>query len=161
MGYEMNSKLIKHRSRTGAFFVFVLSLFVLGGCNGPFILLPGGQLDGTLEPTPKSWDFVGAYGTFQLETQPRDPYSVNIAYTVIDGQMYINAGDSETQWVKNIAADSNVRVRLDQKLYDVRAERVTDRATLQAFSKAWTEQSIFRRDPMELEKVWIYRLVAR
>ena len=157
----MNSKLIKRRSGIGTVFLMVLSLLVLGGCNGPFVLLPGGQLDGTLEPPPKNWNFAGAYGTFQLETQPRDPYSVNIVYTVVDGQMYINAGDSETQWVKNISADSNVRVRLDHKLYDARAERVTDRATLQAFSKAWTEQSIFRRDPMELEKVWIYRLVAR
>jgi hypothetical protein len=131
------------------------------GCNGPFGLLPGGRLDGASSPPPDDWAFAGDSGTAQLETRPDDPYSVNIAYTVMGGRLYINAGDTETRWVKNIAADARVRLRLDGTLYALRAERVSDAAVVEAFGRAWTDQSIFRRDPSKLEVVWIYRLAPR
>lgn len=131
------------------------------GCNGPFVLLPGGKLDGSPLPTPANWAFAGDYGTVQLETHPEDPYSVNVAYTVLNGQIYINAGDTETQWVQHMRANPLVRLRLEGSLYDLRADRVTDAAKIVEFGKAWTDQSMFRRDPTELDEVWLYRLVAR
>jgi hypothetical protein len=131
------------------------------GCNGPMGLLPGGSLDGDAEPAPADWSFAGDYGTVQLETLPEDPYSVNIAYTVVDGRLYINAGDTETQWVKNMSANPLVRLRMDGLLYDLRAERVTDAVAIDAFGDAWTSQSMFRRDPRKLDEVWIYQLVSR
>jgi hypothetical protein len=138
-----------------------LLLVLAAGCNGPFVVLPGGRLDGNVEPSPIDWSFAGEYGTIQLETRPEDPYSVNIAFTVIEGRLYINAGDTETQWVKNMAESPLVRLRMGEALYDLRAERVTDRAEIAEFGKAWTSQSVFRRDPSELDEVWIYRLVSR
>ena len=142
-------------------FLTVLSILSVFGCNGPFALLPGGRLDGGVEPAPADWAFAGDYGTIQLETQPDEPYSVNIAYTVIEGRVYINAGDTETQWVKNLGANPLVRMRMDGALYELRAERVSDSAEITAFGKAWTDQSMFRRDPTQLDRVWIYRLVSR
>ena len=100
-------------------------------------------------------------GTMQLETRPEDPYSVNIAYTVLNGTLYANAGDTETQWAKNMTADPRVRLRIEGALYELRAERVTEASEIAAFAEAWTDQSIFRRDPTGLEQVWLYRLVAR
>ena len=131
------------------------------GCNGPFVVIPGGRLDGDAKPVPSDWSFAGDYGTIQLETSSEDPYSVNIAYTVIAGRIYINAGDTETQWVKNIATNPQVRMRMDGALYQLRAERVSDAVEIAAFGKAWTDQSTFRRDPTTLDEVWIYRLVSR
>ena len=141
-------------------FVWLL-VVATAGCNGPILLLPGGQLNGDVMPARSDWAFAGETGTVQLETRPEDPYSVNVAFTVIDGQLYINAGGTETQWVKNIGANPLVRLRMDGVLYDQRAERVTDSAEIAAFGAAWTSQSMFRRDPTELDEVWLYRLVPR
>lgn len=140
-------------------FLFVILLSV--GCNGPFFYFSGGELSGTGRPAPQDWSFAGDSGLAQLETSPDDPYSVNIAYTVIDGQLYINAGDTETQWVKNMTANPLVRLRLDDVLYDARAKRVTNPSAIAVFGKAWTSQSIFRRDPTQFDEVWIYRLIPR
>ncbi len=131
----------------------LLLVIATSGCNGPFMLLPGGGLEGAVKPSPSDWSFVGEYETAQLETQPEDPYSVNIAVTVIEGNLYINAGDTETEWVKNIAANSLVRLRLDDVLYESRAERVTSADTIATFGKVWTSQSMFMRDPSELDEV--------
>ena len=142
--------------------MLLTSLMLLSAaCNGPMGLLPGGQLAGEPHPVPPNWGFAGDYGTVQLETLPEEPYSVNIAYTILDGRLFINAGGTETQWVKNMAVDPNVKLRLDGSLYDLRAVRVTDRREIDRFSTAWTSQSMFRRDPSSYEEVWIYELVAR
>lgn len=141
---------------------FVLALAALTlACNDPFVLLPGGRLGGETHPAPPGFAFAESSGTAQLETRPQDPYSVNIVYTVLDGRLYVNAGDTESTWVKHMQADPNVRLRVDGVVYDLRAERVTDRNEIVAFGKAWTSQSAFRRDPASFDQVFVYRLVPR
>ena len=148
-----------HRPAGLALLIFAAATFT--GCNGPFILMSGGALEGRVEATPESWDFPEATGVAQLETRPNDPYSVNLAYTQIEGALYLNAGDTETEWVKHIAQDSRVRLRKEGVLYPARAVRVHDTKEIARFAKAWKAASMFRRDPTRLERVWIYRLEAR
>ena len=136
-------------------------LVTAGGCKGPVGLMAGAELEGETRPVPTSWAFAGDSGTMQLETNPAEPYSVNLAYTILGDVLYINAGDTETQWVENMAADPRVRLRLDGVIYEMRSERVTDAAEIDRFGEAWTAQSMFRRDPRGLDEVWIYRVVAR
>jgi hypothetical protein len=139
----------------------ILLALSVSACNGPFTFFAGGKLAGESAPVPADWSLVDASGTAQLETLPEDPYSVNLVYTVLNGRLYVNAGDTETRWVKNIEANPAVRLRIDGRLYDLRAERVADRAEIAAFSVAWTGQSMFRRDPAKLDPVWVYRLASR
>ena len=141
--------------------IVALGTLLTLGCNGPAGLLPGGSLDGDPRPTPTDWSFAGDAGTMQLETNPAKPYSVNLAYTVMQGRLYVNAGGTETQWVQHITNDAHVRLRLDGGLYDLRAVRVTDRDEIVAFAQAWTDQSFFRRDPLGYDEVWIYELQER
>ena len=144
-----------------SFRLLSLLLFIaVSGCNGPFMLLPGGELDGEVKPSPSDWSFIEGYGMSELETRPEDPYSVNVAVTVIEGTLYINAGDTETEWVKNMEADPLVRLRIHGEVYELKAHRVTDDAEMQAFAVEWTKNS-WARDPTTLEEVWVYRLEAR
>ena len=130
-------------------------------CNGPLGLLPGGKLAGESRSTPSDWKGVAKSGTVQLETRPEAPYSVNISYRVLDGVLYINAGDTETEWVKNIAVNPDVVLRMDDSLYSLRAQRVSDPAEIARFGKEWTGESMFLRDPANFDEVWVYRLTSR
>jgi hypothetical protein len=136
-------------------------LAVMSGCSGPLPFMSGGQLDGEERPAPGDWTLEEDFGLGQLETRPDDPYSVNIAYTIVEGQLYINAGDTETEWVKHMDANPLVRLRISDALYPLRAERVQDPSEISAFGKVWVDQSVFHRDPDGLDEVWIYRMVAR
>ncbi len=141
-------------------FVLFLTCFSVA-CEGPFGLASGGGIEGTVAAVPDDWSFVGASGTAQLETRPEAPYSVNLAYTLLDGALYLNAGDTRTQWVENMLQDPRVRLRIRGVIYEMHADRVTEADETTRFAKAWTGQSIFRRDPAGLEEAFIYRLRAR
>jgi hypothetical protein len=133
----------------------------LAGCNGPLPFLSGGELDGEERDAPSEWSLEEDFAVVPLETRPDDPYSVNIAYTQIDGRLYVNAGDTETAWVLNMEADPRVRMRVSDVLYRARAERVVDPAEISEFGRAWVDHSMFHRDPDSLDQVWVYRLVPR
>ena len=139
----------------------VLVLLIGLGCNGPIVLMPGGELDGEVAPVPAEWAVIGDYGTCQLETRPEDPYSVNIAYTQIEDRLYINAGDKEKKWVVHMEANPLVRLRTGDVIYLARAERVVDPTEISKFGDAWVSHSMFYRHPDDLEEVWVYRLVPR
>jgi hypothetical protein len=140
--------------------LLVLLPLVLFGCNGPFAVFPGGALSGSVKPTPASFDFARETSTIQLETNPDDPYSVNIACAVVDAQLYVSAGDNQSQWVENMEADPLVRLRIDGDVYELRAHRVIDDAEMRAFADEWTKNA-WARDPTELGEVWVYRMSAR
>jgi len=129
-------------------------------CRDPLLLLPGGKLDGAVKPAPPA--LADGYATGQLETRPEEPYSVNVVYTIVDGRIYVNGGAEERTWAKNLAADPRARLRVeDGGIYELRAERVTDRAEIAEFGKAWLAQSSFRKDPSSFEEVWVFRLEPR
>ncbi len=141
-----------------------LGLFTLAaalGCNGPLPFMSGGVLAGEEVPVPPEWSSFESFGVVQLETRPEEPYSVNIAYTLMGGNLYINAGDTETEWVKHMESDPLVRLRMEGAIYPLRSLRVTDRDEIVEFGIIWTSLSVLHRDPAELDEVWIYRLVAR
>src|SRR5215510_7086918 len=137
-----------------AFRAALFASILAGGCScGPFLLLPGGKLDGPVRPTPARFELPGNRDTIQLETRPEDPYSVNVSGAVVDGKLYVSAGDKLSGWAKNIEANPLVRARVDGNLYDLKARRVTDRAELAAFSVVWLSGNTFSRDPMKLGEV--------
>ena len=138
-----------------------ISLLVLSACEDPFILAAGGELSGTVTETPDSWQLDKDSAVAQLETRPEDPYSINFTYVQLRGRFYVYAGDTRTNWVKHIEQNPLVRVRVQDAIYPALAVRVMGDNELSEFASIWANSSMFQRDPMNFEEVWLYRLEKR
>jgi hypothetical protein len=95
---------------------------------GPTFFMHGGRLDGESVAAPvDDWSFTDSVRRIQVETNPNDPYSVN-AWCVAQGpHLWITAGGGEgSTWGKNLLDDARLRIRVQQKLYERRAVRVSD-----------------------------------
>lgn len=131
------------------------------GCGGPFLLLPGGALDGSTAPTPESWAFTDAVKTVQLETRPADPYSVNIWVIALDEQLYIHAGAHRATWVENLEEDPQVRLRVEDSIYELGAARVAEQAEFDRFSDAYDRKYGRRPRNGDVTEAYLFRLTPR
>lgn len=134
---------------------------MLSACDGPLLVMSGGELTGTVSDVPFEWQLAEESGLAQLETRPEDPYSINLTYVQLDGRFYFYAGGSKTNWVKNIEQNPLVRIRVNDIIYLGRAVRVTSEAEIARFAAVWVSRSAFQRNPNDFEEVWLYRLQAR
>jgi len=64
--------------KKSTFLVALLLATAIAGCGRPLFLLPGGALEGPTAAAATDWSFTDAIETVQLESNPADPYSVNI-----------------------------------------------------------------------------------
>ena len=130
---------IKARPRT---LFLILTLIGLSACAEPVLYFAGGRLGGeeaTLLEMPAS------SGVIQLETLPNDPYSVNIGYVLLNGQIYIDPAE-DRRWYQNILTDPNVRIRFEGSsvVHPMLSVRETDPATLAQFDP---QRIILRLEP--------------
>jgi len=143
------------------FFLNLMLTASIAGCGGPFVLLPGGTLEGSTVATPDDWSFTDAVDTVQLETRPADPYSVNIWVIAIGETLYVHAGANRSKWVENMEADPNVRLRQNDSIYELVASRVDAQEEFDRFSDAY-EQKYGRRPRNEnVAEAYLFRLAAR
>jgi hypothetical protein len=139
--------------------------FLLGasiaGCGDPFVLFPGGALEGPTVGAPGDWSFTDDVETVQVETRPADPYSVNIWLIAIGENLYVHAGANRSTWVEHMEADPNVRLRVNESIYELVASRVDDQAEFDRFSDAY-EQKYGRRPRNEdVAEAYLFRLAPR
>ncbi len=133
----------------------------VAGCGGPFVILPGGALEGSTAVTPDSWSFTDEVDTVQLETRPADPYSVNVWVIALGDNLYVHAGDNRSTWVENMETDPSVRLRIDDSIYELLAARVENQEEFDRFSDAY-EQKYGRRPGNEnVAEAYLFRLSAR
>lgn len=133
------------------------TLLLVVGC-GPFLLLPGGELEGTTKPAPSDWSITADVDTVQLETRPEDPYSVNIWAVGMGPGLYVHAGANRSQWVENMQANREVRVRVEDVLYDLLASRVEDQGEFDRFSDAYEQKYGSRPRNENVEEAYLFRL---
>lgn len=138
----------------------IFSLLIFAGCEGPFVFMSGGALTGTVGEVPATWQLPEASAMAQLETRPEDPYSINLVYVQLNNNLYVYAGDTRTNWVKHIEENPLVRIRIGETIYQTRAVRIENREEITEFAAFWASRSMFQRDPMQFEEVWLYQLVA-
>ena len=150
--------------------VALLSISFALACGPSFLVVPGGELRGTLASAGiDDWGFTDTVRRVQLETRPEDPYSVHI-YGVSSGDAFYVASESwrqlfrgsggDARWVSHIAADPRVRLRVDKSLYELKAVRVQDEEELRRVRGLF--QKKYGTDPEGWEEPpWVYRLEAR
>jgi hypothetical protein len=131
------------------------------GCGEPFLVMPGGALKGSTVAAPDSWAFTDAVKTVQLETYPTDPYSVNIWVVALRGNLYIHAGTNGSNWVENIEADPNVRLRIGDSIYELLASRVDGQEEFDRFSDAYEKKYGRRPRNENVAEAYLFRLEAR
>lgn len=137
------------------------ALALLLGGWGPWFIFPGGELSAHESEAPASWTFSDAIDTVQLETQPTDPYSVNIWLTRVNAMIYVHAGANRAAWVEHIEADPNVRVQVGEQIYPLRAVRVRDAVEFARFSVAYERKYDRRPRNENVAEVYLFRLEPR
>jgi hypothetical protein len=133
----------------------------LMGCGSPVALLPGGALEGPVEPPPADWSFSDGVDTVQLETRPSEPYSVNIWMIAIEGAAFVHAGANRSEWVEHIEADPRVRLRVDGPVYELAASRVTAQDEFDRFSDAYERKYDRRPRNENVAEAYLFRLTPR
>ena len=134
---------------------------LLVACEGPFVLLPGGALEGPTAPTPESWAFTDAIDTVQLETRGEEAYSVNIWAIGLDGHVYVHAGTNRATWVEHMEANPNVRLRADGTIYELAATRVAEQAEFDRFADAYERKYGNRPQNESVTEAYLFRLDGR
>lgn len=130
-------------------------------CRGPFLLLPGGALDGQTAPAPEDWSFTDSVSTVQLETRPADPYSVNIWAVGMGPSIYVHAGANRSTWVEHLEADPNVRLRVNDSIYELVATRVDAQEEFDRFSAAYDGKYGRRPRNEKVAEAYLFRLAPR
>ncbi|GAF95452.1 unnamed protein product, partial [marine sediment metagenome] len=78
-----------------------------------------------------------------LEVRPDDPYSVELNYIVLEGQLYIDPAEGR-RWFEYLREDDRVRVRFGDRIYPARAVLVGRPGELEGFD---SDRFIYRLDP--------------
>jgi len=113
----------------------IMSMLVIGcGPIGPF---SGGRLSGEQASWPGDWNAAASATQIQLETDPDDPHSVNLWVVVLEGEAFIVTSllvgtqvPTERAWVRNIASDPRIRIRVDGIVYPARLHALEDSAQI-------------------------------
>ncbi|MEE2821719.1 MAG: hypothetical protein VYA53_01935 [Acidobacteriota bacterium] len=147
--------------------VTILFLLYLNRSD-PYRVIPGKQLIGE-EATESidDWNFVLQHRLVTNEVRPSNPYSVHTGYVVHEGVLYIPAGKgSESRWAQFLLQDPNMRIRVGDKLYKVRATRVEDPALVSALHAIRDQRNPGQEEktPEELARLarfWFFRIDSR
>jgi len=130
---------------------------MITACTEPFVTIPGGQLKGNTVSAPDSWSSVSE--VVQLEVRPSDPYSLNIWAVEDSGYLYVATTDSK--WVGFIADNDEVRVKIEENLYEFHAVHVKDTEELARIAATYAKK--YEVDPSDnwVEGANVYRLDNR
>ena len=138
-----------------------LATVLLTACEPTFIFA-GGELAGTEESSPASWQFSRQVDTVQIETRPADPYSVNVWGVHVDANFYVAASaGADSRWARAIEGDPSVRLRIGDRLFPLVATRIADGDEKARVIDAYVEKYDVERDGNFVDSAWVYRLAPR
>ncbi len=130
----------------------------------PWAQLPGKRITGE-EVTERieDWSFMEPSTRVILEVRPSDPYSLYIRAYQHKGVLYLNSISPENRWTQFLLEDPNLRLKVENEIYKVRATRVEDSALVTEIQKAMEQvsPSLRERTPEERAQNWYFRVDSR
>ena len=143
-------------------------LFLYLNRSDPYAIIPGKQLRGEEVTAPiDDWSFVKEVRTVTNEVRPSDPYSVNTGYVLREGALYIVSGSGgESRWAGFLIQDPNMRIRVGEKLYPVRATHEEDPEVIRELHEIRRRRNPSQEEPTpeeiaRLARAWFFRLDSR
>jgi hypothetical protein len=107
-------------------------LLLLAPACGP---VPGGSLSGTPTPVPPDWatELEDDRGFCEIESRPEDPHSIQLECFLYEGRLYAQSHRwalapwwPVESWASIWIEHPGVRVRIDGRIFELRAVHVTD-----------------------------------
>ena len=155
----------------------VVVLAVLMSRSAGLDVIPGGRLSGEEMTGPVTdWSFIQQHPIVTLEVRPSDPYSVNTSCFLHDGVPYVRSsprfplmqlrqlfwGSGESYWAQILLQDPNMRLKVDDNIYTVRATRVEDLALVREIYENQVRRNTGSTlTPEEIERIWFFRIDSR
>jgi hypothetical protein len=136
----------------------LLLILLAIGCVDPRDRRPGLRLSGEVVTDPvDDWSFTDHVDEIFVETAT--PYLVPHSVTIV----YIGARNpKQKRWVANVGRDSNVRLEIEDRIYERRLERVLDPAEREIVYRAYQEKFNWKSvPPGERPELWYFRVVDR
>ncbi len=150
----------------------VIFLVAMRFHDGPLAIISGGPFrSGELSPAPDDWSFLKDRDTIEFQTLvPARSRTVWLA--VHDGRLFIVSGYMTTgygalwkQWPHYIEADDRVLVRIDNRLYQLRFDRVISGSdiepVLREFSRKYGDSLGVDASEVTDGRTWMYEVVER
>ena len=135
----------------------------LGACSSDGLPFSGGALTGSPTPLPRDLTELAAAQVIQLETRPERPYSVNLWVVGLSENLYVFAGSSKSNWVEHIEANPDVRIKIGDAIYALRASLVKNKNKneFETFARGWEAKYGRRPFNENVDETYLVRLVAR
>lgn len=143
--------------------LIVMTLLVLYlNRSEPYGIIPGKQLAGEEVAGPiDDWSFTLQHRRVTNEVRPSNPYSVNTSSLLVDGVLHIPCGKGEeSRWAQYLLEDPNMRIKVGEKLYKVRATLVEDPEQLKQIREAYVTKYP-SRTLESIEGFWFFQLDSR
>ena len=102
--------------------------------DGPIFGISGGALSGPVVGVPGDWSVTDARSVVEVEVRPAAPYSVILLCVALGDTLYVASGSgASATWVQALGVQPELRLRVDGRIYELEAARVTDTAEVEAY----------------------------
>ena len=140
--------------------ILVLFLF-LSGCSSYWLPFPSGALEGEEATVPLFWDEIAQPEFCKLETLGDDPYTVNLWMIGMGTNLYVHAGTNYATWIENMENNPEVRIKIGDAIYPLKARRVTSQAEFDTFADVYEGKYGNRPRNENVNEAYLFNLIRR
>ena len=126
---------------------------------------PGLRLPGEVnQQAVEDWSFTENADEIFIETATSYwiPHSVTVWCVTVGPELYVAADDAdEKSWVANVARDPDVRLKIEDRIYEQKLVPVTDATTIASIDNGFVRKYEYEEEADEGMTVGYWRVVER